>query len=169
MALAASGVFSEALAKAKKLVGQCTAWQTWTGDTGDETAATLHIAEYEKLWTEAEVAAGRDVRCMIRLAGARFVPGSAVLAGEIEVHFEAPVSAIYAADVEQAFREFNNNLAAVLAEMVQDSLDDVSGNLMFIRGGEMSGGEAFRTPESARETDDDVIWAEVRFPFGQKF
>ena len=168
MTLAASGGFSKFLERAKKTLGQCTAWQTWTGDTGDETAATLHIAEYEKLWTEAEVAAGRDVRAMISVEAMRLIPMTSVWTGTLVYHFEMPVAAGYVNDPEQAFRDFNNNCAAVVAEMVADGRADTTGLLLALREEGMTQDGPWRTPEAQRETDDDVIWMDWRIPAGLK-
>lgn len=166
MALAAAGGYSKFLERAKKTLGQCTTWQTWTGDTGDETNATLHIAEYEKLWTEVQVDAGRDVRAMLALENMHLIRGTSVWTGTLVIHFEMPVAGAYVNDPEQAFRDFNNNAAQVIAEMVSDATADTSGLLLALRGDEMSQDGPHQTPESARETDGNVIWMDLRIGAG---
>ena len=169
MALAASNPMSLILARAKKTLGQCTAWQSWTGHDDDETSATAHIAEYQKEWEESEVDAGRDVRAMIALAGARPFLNTSFWSAEVVFHFEAPVDPLYTGDPEQAFREFNNNLAGVLAEMVADAAADTAGLLLNIQPGSLQFlATPQRVPEDARDTDGDVIWAEVQLACGPR-
>lgn len=168
MTLAAAGGYSVTLQKCKKALGQCSSWQTWTGHVADESAASAHIAEYEKLWTEAEVAAGRAVRAMVALEGMVLIPMTSVWRGVVVVHFEAPVSAEYLADPEQAWREFNNNCAQVVAEMIADARADVTGTLAALREDGMVPDGPYRTPEAQRESDGDVIWMDWRIPVGLK-
>jgi len=83
-------------------------------------------------------------------------------------HFEAPVSADYATDPEQAFREFQNNLGATLDEMRGDALADTTGLLPAIRPDEMTIDGPYETPETELQTDDHMIWADVKIPAGPR-
>lgn len=167
MALAASGPLSLIVARAKKTLGQCASWQTWTGHAADETAATLHIAEFEKRWAAQDVASG-DVRAMVKPERARPVLSSNVWAAELVFHFEAPVSEAYKADSEQAFREFQNNLGAVIDEMRADCLADVTGLLLALRPDEGAIDGPFVSVEANPASDALIMWADYRVPAGPK-
>lgn len=167
MALAASGVLSTIAGRAKKTLGQCTSWQAWTGHSADEISATLHIAEFERKWADSDVGPG-DVRAMLRPEHAQPVRNTGIWQAEIVFHFEAPVGAEYLADSEQAFREFQNHLGAVIDELRADSLVDTTGLLLALRSDEGAIDGPYLAVEQQAAVDVPIVWADYRVPAGPK-
>lgn len=171
MALASTGPLALPVQRARKLLAASASWQALVGHAGDATSAEAFIYDTDRTWEWGDADKGTpttDVWAAVALGdGLGALPGTAVFSGSVIWHIEVPVPTEYRNNDSLAFTYFDNQLGAILGEMIAAATADVSNLYLAARWGELHV-ERYRVPEADRESDGDRIWADVTVPWGPK-
>jgi len=173
MAVAASGILSVPLDAMRTLIAATSAFQTWVGvETAAAAKAFIHLialneaaslsqAEREALRPVAVIGFGDDFH-----AAEDAEPGPYMRhGGQIEVVFEAVITAAYTDDEADAVLEFANSVGAVVEEM--ESTSRGTGTYLHLVGYHKTAGPGRYSPEDIAAGELDIYQMSFLFDWDE--